>query len=845
MKYFNFTDLGIVSTKKPFNTHLFWEHSTYGFIMVDSTNQAVLLHSTKARLLVDGSDWSTVDLSDNTNSFKIQAGWLDGVDLWLIMCDNDGIETEFEVCFVELDDSNDCNPVDVQATSAADAMFVYDIFKLGTDFYVYWNDDIGVGALDWITEVTVSPFVAKDDVNTDVGRTTHVVVIGTKAYWWKTLDGTVDAKTGVYDSAIPAITFPFNVINGYFVKTDTNFRSQAYDGSDLLYTVLEKNADNKNYLISFSITGDDYTIGGEHNIILMLDRNTAAGVLEKAFHLTEYNIYQLQVNNTQLNLIAVPATDAVIIAITDNYFMNNDGDIWEYEDQINNLLSVDIIHEIMEAPLASITLKKDLIPIENSMVMKFIDNYTSSVPPILYRGTYNFGDEEDGTSGTDIDFIDQDSSNLSSSKTIIAESDNHKKVLEFYDDGAGDRYVGYHRFTGAVSGTIEFFLKTSDATKEQNLNFAKQGGTSGVLIRIDADKFQYEDGAWHDIGLGALDDTWYHIRIDFECAGGAYLGLAADTFYITIDGSRYGPFNFAAVKDTIDEVRIYSQFGDAGYYFYLDAIGYSWDANYNIGDNLKVDAEEKVIFEGVIFYHTDTLGQTIDLRSLAEKDVDARPSGDYSGRSDEIITSLLSDYCSYITKGTFSVGTAMGTITFGGEKKLGTILDELTYFENWIWYLTPTGVLYFNNGTVDSLVNLSEADNVHFTKPRRPHEEYNRIKVKGAYVDGVQVESEWQEDLESQQKVGINHRTFTFSFLNTIALCNTAANNLLTRLGKVPIVVNFVHQDATIGFMQPGQTITFEFNRGGIVISSDQFGINEIIYIEQSVGTYDISDELL
>ena len=110
-------------------------HSTYGILLVDSTDQTVLLFSTIARLIVDGSDWDVVDLSDNTNSYKIQAGWLDGNDLWLVMCDNDGTADDFEVCYIELDDSNDCNPIAVSSGADVNTVYAIDIFKIGTDFF--------------------------------------------------------------------------------------------------------------------------------------------------------------------------------------------------------------------------------------------------------------------------------------------------------------------------------------------------------------------------------------------------------------------------------------------------------------------------------------------------------------------------------------------------------------------------------------------------------------------------------------------------------------------------------------------------------------------------------------
>ena len=632
MKYYNYTDLGIVSAKKPFNAHLFWEHSTYGLILVDSADQTKLFISTDK-----GDNWAEIDLSDNTNSFKIQAGWLDGNDLWLVMCDNDGIETEFEVCFVELDDSNDCNPIDVQATSAGDPMLVYDIFKLGSDFYVYWNDAIGVGEVDWITEVTVSPFVAKDDVNTAPGRTTHVVVVGTKAYWWKSIAPFTSARTGVYDSTIPAITFPFNVITTHFIKTDTNFRSQSYDGSDFLYAILEQNIDGKNYLISFSITEDAYTVGGEQNVILMLDRNTASGVLEKAFHLTEYKIYQLHENIPhQLYLIAIPDTDNAIIGITDNFFMNDDGDMWEYGDVIGLILSLYIDHQIEEASHCIFKITKDDLLLSKNMLIRFYHNYTTS------------------------------------------------------------------------------------------------GATS-----------------------------------------------------------------------------------------------------------------EEIVFEGIIVNFDDLKRQTVWCMSPAKREIkDVKPSGDYTKDSDGLISQLIIDYCNYITEGTLTDGADLGTIALGGNLNLETILDDCKEFEAWIWYLDPTGKLYFNNGTTDSTINYSQNDGLTRVRPSYVHEEFNKIKVRGAYVDGVQIESDWQEDLDSQDQFGINEKIIDVAFLNTVALCNIAATNLLTILAKDPKKVTFSIRDTTAGLILPGETITFEYNNLGIVIASDQFLIRSAVLDKNGLITYTIVDEL-
>ena len=69
----------------------------------------------------------------------------------------------------------------------------------------------------------------------------------------------------------------------------------------------------------------------KHDVCLMVDRNTAAGVLEKGFHISENKVYQLHPNAPhQLYLISTANSDALFIAITDNYLMNSDGDMFQF-----------------------------------------------------------------------------------------------------------------------------------------------------------------------------------------------------------------------------------------------------------------------------------------------------------------------------------------------------------------------------------------------------------------------------------------------------------------------------------------------------------------------------------
>ncbi|KKK65634.1 hypothetical protein LCGC14_2972160, partial [marine sediment metagenome] len=285
-------DLEITSAKKPFNAHLQWYHATYGWVIVDSTNQAVLLISTDK-----GDNWSTINLSDNTNSYKIQAGWLDGNDLWFVMCDNDGTADDFEVFFIELDDSNDCNPVGVSAGAIANSVWAWDIFKIGTDMFVISERDTAFH----VFEVDTAPFVSQDSespVDFSGGTIWYGVVIGTK---YHTMGEYQNAGAQVnyihYDDSITTLTIEVGAELAAYSAPDRTQTGVSYDGSDILLFVANKDVGGQDFLIAYSIGGDTFTIDLAYDVALMVDRNnsgTPPTPLEMGFGMTDKITYEIK-----------------------------------------------------------------------------------------------------------------------------------------------------------------------------------------------------------------------------------------------------------------------------------------------------------------------------------------------------------------------------------------------------------------------------------------------------------------------------------------------------------------------------------------------------------------------
>ena len=131
-------------------------------------------------------------------------------------------------------------------------------------------------------------------------------------------------------------------------------------------------------------------------------------------------------------------------------------------------------------------------------------------------------------------------------------------------------------------GTIEFWLAERFTSTPIQAQIRKIGIGQCFGIRIINDKFQFYDGAWHNVGRLAVDREWYHIRLDFETSVGGYMGLSQWNWRLLINSESFGPYNFST-NAIPDFLQFYANFGDLAY---VDALGYSWDPYYNIGDNL-------------------------------------------------------------------------------------------------------------------------------------------------------------------------------------------------------------------------------------------------------------------
>jgi len=199
----------------------------------------------------------------------------------------------------------------------------------------------------------------------------------------------------------------------------------------------------------------------------------------------------------------------------------------------------------------------------------------------LFYASENFEYELEGTTGTDIDFIDDITGTDANCSTSIKKSlDGHKNVLDCYDNnGSGDN-VWYHNFaSGQTNGTIEFYFRSSNSNKLGILSLFNEGGTVSLEIKWDDGNVTVTDNAGSTIIDTFGSNQWDHIRINFDCSDDSY------EIFIGLVSKRTG--TMSNTPTTIDQLYSRSRNTDSNYHFYFDAFGFSWDDFYEVGDNLK------------------------------------------------------------------------------------------------------------------------------------------------------------------------------------------------------------------------------------------------------------------
>ncbi len=236
--------------------------------------------------------------------------------------------------------------------------------------------------------------------------------------------------------------------------------------------------------------------------------------------------------------------------------------------------------------ISRITIINHFTPyLSNSDIAIFTPENITYTEPMSghYPGTFSFDDVADGAQSPYwIGGVDGE---------IFAEIGGHKKVYGIIDNSGSTGGDVRHEWASEQDhGTIESWMRFT-SNSQGCAFYLRRDGANYAIISINGGNFLYLDNmGTHNISGAPTPqvDTWYHIRFDFRGSyGSTYLGLASQyTYRIYIDGVAYGPYSYA-VNDDLNRFQVHTAIAADSLTVYWDAVGYSWDPNYSIGDNLN------------------------------------------------------------------------------------------------------------------------------------------------------------------------------------------------------------------------------------------------------------------
>ena len=211
-----------------------------------------------------------------------------------------------------------------------------------------------------------------------------------------------------------------------------------------------------------------------------------------------------------------------------------------------------------------------------------------------YKGTLTFDSTDDLKDILNVEMED------TCKVYLTDEIDGHKNVVVMEDESITDNAAFQYYFNKQISGTVEWYFRTNDATYTNWMNLRSSVSGEAINLFVDADKLYYHDGTTYHNWI-ISDDTWYHIRLSFDCS--------TDLVSLWLDGvNLFTDYDFTVEKDDINSILIFTRTTDTGYKYYIDSIDFSWSSGYYEGRSLEQDYnvqpyEENFILEESQLYN--------------------------------------------------------------------------------------------------------------------------------------------------------------------------------------------------------------------------------------------------
>lgn len=201
----------------------------------------------------------------------------------------------------------------------------------------------------------------------------------------------------------------------------------------------------------------------------------------------------------------------------------------------------------------------------------------------LRRGLLNNRYHDDGDYPRGFAITEDSDTNIEIEETV----GTHNKVIKFYDNNAAGSCNARRYFGETQEGYAEFYVRTTSATDSFYMDLIGNGVVAFRLYMDGATStFRYHGGAFNN-PLSFLGDTWYKVELYFDCDNDVA------TVRINNDFMKVAGFEIAfdnAVSN-VSRIKFATDNGDSGYTCYVDALNFSWNPKYKMGD---IDIQERL-----------------------------------------------------------------------------------------------------------------------------------------------------------------------------------------------------------------------------------------------------------
>jgi len=383
----------------------------------------------------------------------------------------------------------------------------------------------------------------------------------------------------------------------------------------------------------------------------------------------------------------------------------------------------------------------------------FINHSFTQTSPYNYRAPHNFRNEADGTYAGDSYW-----NNLYKTGTatieVLASLSGHKKVMEL-DSGTGAAQFSTSLWN-KLYDTMEFYIRFAQNNKKWQLQLDDDQITfyPGVRLKWDTDgNLKYLTGdfatpVWNTIEAYSAN-IWYKLKIKYDITNEDGIGDDTHDWHFWIDdvskdgGSGYAFWHTAYLENRTMKNFYFASAATAAGIAYFDAFGSVYDNNYILGVNADVEYNELIYTTEFLKYPMTEKTMRLYFNSYADKHLK-------------------------------------------------------------VWYITPTYEILFNDGDVDSGIDLNASSNYKNAEGKKQVKAIDKVHLKGGIVDGVRIFSTYGAgDVIAKD---------TYAHILDQSDLDDMAQQVFSRQSAGILNVALDYQELSYGYIQIGEEMTIVGN---------------------------------